>query len=241
MNAMMQQLIAIALGGSAGALTRFWVASGIYNMLGRAFPYGTLFINVTGSFLMGFLTELFLQRFALAVEYRAAILIGFLGAYTTFSTFALETLNLFEAGSILKAFLNIFLSAVLCLIACWLGVIWGRALFGNTDYAWLERMLPYAELVLNLAGVFIVSLLAEMLFQHFRTEAAIRAAFFVMLLGGLAIASTLWFVFKQPAQQAELYSLLAIFAFNALFGVAMVWSGSWLGNWVWQANGIELP
>jgi len=239
MNAMLQQLIAIALGGSAGAVTRFLVASGIYGMLGRGFPHGTLFINVSGSFLMGFLTELFLQRFAVSVEYRAAILVGFLGAYTTFSTFALETLNLFEAGSIFKAFLNIFLSAALCLLACWFGLIWGRSLFGSTDYAWLERMLPYAELVLNLLGVFVVSLLAELLFQHFRIEAPIRAAFFVMLLSGLAIASTLWFIFKQPAQYAELYTLLAIFAFNTLFGVAMVWSGSWLGNWVWQFNQVE--
>jgi len=111
----MKELIAIALGGSLGAVTRFLVANGIYAVLGRSFPHGTLFVNVSGSFLMGLLTQLMLQRFAMAVEYRAAILVGFLGAYTTFSTFALETLYLFEEGCLLKAFLNIFLSAVLCL------------------------------------------------------------------------------------------------------------------------------
>ncbi len=230
----MQQLIAIALGGSIGAVTRFLVASGIYGLVGRGFPHGTLFVNVSGCFLMGFLTELFLQRFALAAEYRAAVLVGFLGAYTTFSTFSLETLNLFEAGSLLKAFLNIFLSAALCLTACWLGLLWGRSLFGGLDFAWLEGFLPYIELCLNLAGMFLLSLLAQLLFEHFRIEASVRAGFFVLLLGGLSLSSTLWFIFKQPAQPQELYGLLAIFAFNTLFGVAMVFSGSWIGNWIWQ-------
>lgn len=230
----MQQLIAIALGGSIGAVTRFLVANGIYGLVGRGFPHGTLFVNVSGSFLMGFLTELFLQRFALAAEYRAAILVGFLGAYTTFSTFSLETLNLFEAGSLLKAFLNIFLSAALCLTACWLGLVWGRSLFGGLDYAWWDGLLPYIELCLNLAGMFLLSLLAQLLFEHFRIEAPVRAGFFVLLLGGLSLSSTLWFIFKQPTQPLELYGLLAIFAFNTLFGVAMVFSGSWIGNWIWQ-------
>lgn len=87
----MNQIIAIALGGSVDAVTRFLVANGIYAWLSRSFPHGTLFVNVSGSFLMGFLTALMLQRFAVAMEYRAAILVGFLGAYTTFSTFELES------------------------------------------------------------------------------------------------------------------------------------------------------
>ena len=68
----MNQLIAIALGGSLGAVARFWVANGIYAWLGRSFPFGTLFVNVSGSFLMGFLTALLMQRLMVAVEYRAA-------------------------------------------------------------------------------------------------------------------------------------------------------------------------
>lgn len=124
-------LVAIALGGAAGALARFWVSNGLYGWLGRDFPYGTLFINVSGSFLMGLLTVLMIQRFALSAEYRAAILVGFLGAYTTFSTFSLETLVLFEEGSVLKAALNVFLSVILCLAAVWVGAILGRRLFSG--------------------------------------------------------------------------------------------------------------
>jgi CrcB protein len=149
----MRQLIAIALGGSVGAITRFLVANGIYAWLGRSFPHGTLFVNVSGSFLMGFLAELMLQRFPLAVGYRAAILVGFLGAYTTFSTFALETLYLFEEGSLLKAGLNVFLSAVLCLVAVWVGLVLGRQLFANDLYPWLGHGLPYADLGLGLEAV----------------------------------------------------------------------------------------
>lgn len=230
----MQQLIAIALGGSVGAVTRFWVANGIYGILGRAFPHGTLFINVSGSFLMGLLTELFLQRFALASEYRAAVLIGFLGAYTTFSTFAIETVNLLEAGSTLKAFSNVMLSVFLCIAACWMGLLWGRGLFGNTDYQWLEHAVPYIELLLNLGGLFVLSVIAELVFKYFQIAIPIRAAFFVMLLGGLVISSTLWFLFKQSATEIQLYALLAIFMFNTLFGVAVVWLGASLGNWLWQ-------
>ncbi len=230
----MHQLIAIALGGSAGAVTRFLVANGIYSVLGRGFPHGTLFINVSGSFLMGFLTELMLQRFALAVEYRAAILVGFLGAYTTFSTFALETLYLFEEGSLLKAFLNIFLSAVLCLVACWFGLVWGRTLFSNDIYPWLGHGLPYIELVLSFVAVFLLAILAELLLQRFNTGAEIRAAVFIVLLGILTISSTLWLTFKLPEIRLEFHGILSIFAINALFGVAMVWLGSSIGNWLWQ-------
>lgn len=230
----MQQLIAIALGGSAGAVTRFLVANGIYSILGRSFPHGTLFINVSGSFLMGFLTELMLQRFALAVEYRAAILVGFLGAYTTFSTFALETLYLFEEGSLLKAFLNIFLSAVLCLTACWMGLVWGRTLFSDDIYPWLGHGLPYIELVLSFAAAFLLAILAELLLQRFNTGAEIRAAVFIVLLGLLTISSTLWLTFKLPEIRLEFHGLLSIFAINALFGVAMVWLGSAIGHWLWQ-------
>jgi fluoride exporter len=230
----MQQLIAIALGGSAGAVMRFLVANGIYAALGRSFPYGTLFINVSGSLLMGFLTELVLHRFALASEYRAAILVGFLGAYTTFSTFSLETIYLFEAGNHLKVILNIFLSVALCLVACWIGLVWGRSLFSEDLSPGLGYDPALMALLFSFSGTFIVSLVAEILFQYFNIGAQVRSAFFILLLGGLTLSSTLWLTFKPPAIHFEFQGLLSIFAITTLFGVAMVWLGSWIGNWLWQ-------
>lgn len=230
----MQQLLAIALGGSCGAVTRFLLGNAIYAWLGRGFPYATVFINVSGSLLMGVLSELLLQRFPLASEYRAAILVGFLGAYTTFSTFSLDTLNLFEAGSLMKAFLNVFLSCVLCLIACWLGLIWGRSLLGSINLSIPELTAPYLALIFNLAALLLISCLAELLMQRYAADTMLRAGFYIMLLGGLSLASTLYFTFKQAPLYFQMQDMLAIFAFNCLFGVAMVNSGSWLGTWLWQ-------
>ena len=124
----MNQTLAIAAGGAIGALMRFWVSGGIYALMGRGFPYGTLAVNVFGSLLMGFLYILLLERVSEAVEWRAFLLIGLLGAFTTFSTFSIETLNLIEAGELIKALLNMFLSVALCLAAAWVGVISARML-----------------------------------------------------------------------------------------------------------------
>ena len=122
------QIVAIAGGGALGAIGRFWVSVGVYRVLGREFPWGTLAVNGLGSFLMGFLFVLFLDRLMTAPELRSAVLIGFLGAFTTFSTFSMETLTLIEQGSMGKAFLNMWVSVLLCLLACWLGVLLGRSL-----------------------------------------------------------------------------------------------------------------
>lgn len=107
---------------------RYGASLGVYGLLGRGFPYGTLFVNVTGSLLMGVLSIVMLERFNVGPEWRAAIMVGLLGSFTTFSTFSLETLNLLEQGDIMRAMLNIVLSVLVCLAAVWLGVSIGRQL-----------------------------------------------------------------------------------------------------------------
>ncbi|MCP5142491.1 MAG: fluoride efflux transporter CrcB [Chromatiales bacterium] len=124
----MTQLLAIAAGGATGALLRFWVANGVYAALGRDFPYGTLVVNVAGSLAMGFLYVMLLERGALDPIWRAFLLIGLLGAFTTFSTFSIETLNLIEAGELPRALVNMVLSVAACLFAAYVGVLVGRSL-----------------------------------------------------------------------------------------------------------------
>jgi CrcB protein len=121
-------MIAIAAGGAAGALLRYWSSTGVYLLLGRAFPYGTLAVNVAGSLVMGFLFVWLVERSAFGTEWRAGLLVGMLGAFTTFSTFSMETLNLIEEGEPVKALLNVVLSVMLCLAACAIGVFAARQL-----------------------------------------------------------------------------------------------------------------
>ncbi len=107
---------------------RYLVSTGIYSWLGRGFPYGTLVVNVLGSLAMGLLYELFLQRLSISPEVRAVLLVGFLGAFTTFSTFSIETINLIEQGDLLKAVTNMLASVILCVLAAWCGLQMARQL-----------------------------------------------------------------------------------------------------------------
>jgi len=120
--------VAVAVGGAVGAVARYGMASGVYAVLGRGFPYGTFAVNLLGSLLMGFLFVYLLERITVGPEMRAAIIVGFLGSFTTFSTFSMETLTLINQGAYIKAALNIVLSVVLCILFTALGVVMARRL-----------------------------------------------------------------------------------------------------------------
>lgn len=122
----MKILACIALGGAFGAVMRYGASLGVYAVLGRGFPWGTLFVNVAGSLLMGMLSILMLERYNIGPEWRAAVLVGVLGSFTTFSTFSIETLNLLEQGDVMRAAGNILVSITVCLAAVWFGVVLGR-------------------------------------------------------------------------------------------------------------------
>ena len=122
----MTQALAIAAGGAIGALLRYWASTGIHAWLGRGFPYGTLFVNVLGSLLMGFLYIWLLDRMAVSPTVRAFLLIGVLGAFTTFSTFGLETFNLAKQGQWLASLGNVGASLILGLAAVLAGYMLSR-------------------------------------------------------------------------------------------------------------------
>jgi fluoride exporter len=121
-------IVLIAAGGAAGAVSRYVVDAFVSDRLGGAFPLGTLLINLSGSFVLGLLFSLAIERNVLPSDIRAPVMIGFLGAYTTFSTLMLETWRLAEDGAIVLAVLNIAGSAVLGLVAVFAGLAIGRAL-----------------------------------------------------------------------------------------------------------------
>lgn len=123
------QLIAIAAGGALGAVFRFLVSSGVHSWLGRSFPFGTLTVNVGGSLFIGLLYVLFHERLEVATHWRALLMVGMLGAFTTFSTFSLETFELLDQGQLLKAVLNVTLNVLLCITAAWVGILMARATY----------------------------------------------------------------------------------------------------------------
>jgi fluoride exporter len=124
----MRQVLAIAAGGAIGSLLRYWVSSGTHAVLGRGFPYGTFTVNVLGSLLIGFLYIWLLERVVAGPAVRAFLLIGVLGGFTTFSSFSIESLNLIEAGQVMKALVNVLLSVTVCIAAAGLGVLIARQL-----------------------------------------------------------------------------------------------------------------
>ncbi len=121
--------VAIAVGGSAGAMSRYWVTSTTYQWLGHEFSYGTLLVNVFGSLLMGFLAVVLVERFDISEEVRLGIMVGFLGSFTTFSTFAMDTIHWIDSGAVLKALAYVLVSVVCCVLGAWAGLIVAKQIF----------------------------------------------------------------------------------------------------------------
>ncbi len=118
----------IAVGGAAGAIARYQVASFVQARVPVGFPYGTFVVNMTGCLIMGFVTALLTGRLVVHPNWRFLIPIGFIGAYTTFSTFELETFTAVSEGAWLVAAANVIGSSVCGYLALWMGFAAGRAL-----------------------------------------------------------------------------------------------------------------
>jgi CrcB protein len=116
----------VGIGGFLGAIARYWLGGYIGQRMGTRFPYGTFVINCSGSFIIGLVITLLAERTHWNPNLRYLIPIGFVGAYTTFSTFEYETLRAFQDGQVVVAALNVGISVVAGFIAVWLGVIAAR-------------------------------------------------------------------------------------------------------------------
>jgi CrcB protein len=123
----MRQVLLIAAGGSLGAVARYGMSTLAYHFANETFPWGTLAVNLMGSFLIGVFVELF-ETAIIPTDWRSFITIGFLGAYTTFSTYALETVNLLRDGELPLVAANIALSNIACILLVVLGVFTSRFL-----------------------------------------------------------------------------------------------------------------
>lgn len=124
----MQKYLLIAVGGALGSIARYWVGSTVASRLGTRFPYGTFVINLTACVLIGFTLTVLARRAALNPAWRFLVPIGFIGAYSTFSTYEWETLSLLRGGAFLEASLYALGSLVLGLVATWAGVMIAEAL-----------------------------------------------------------------------------------------------------------------
>jgi len=113
----------VVIGGGTGALVRFVTGSAIMGRFGGSFPLGTLVINVSGSFLIGLLMTLLTERFKLDPNWRLLLVVGFLGGYTTFSSFEWETWTTVRDGGLWTGLLNVGLSVVLGYLAVWFGAM----------------------------------------------------------------------------------------------------------------------
>lgn len=119
----MQKYLLVALGGALGSVARYWIGAAVTDRLGARFPYGTLVINLTACVAIGFVMTFLGKRAGFSAEWRYLVPVGFVGAYSTFSTYEWETMSLLRAGGFLTAALYAIGSLVLGLAAVWCGMV----------------------------------------------------------------------------------------------------------------------
>ena len=124
----MEKYVVVGVGGFMGSIARFWLATYIGQRMGTRFPYGTFLINVSGSFLIGVVMTVLTERTHLSPTWRYLIPIGFIGGYTTFSTFEFETLRAIQDGQFTIGLLNIVLSVVVGFLMVWAGAMVGKSI-----------------------------------------------------------------------------------------------------------------
>lgn len=128
LTAELEQVLLISFGAVLGANARYWIGDWAARQWGNSFPYGTLLINLSGSLIMGFFMAYFMGQLNLDPRWRLVIAVGFLGSYTTFSSYTLESINLITAGKLISGMVNLFGSATLGALALILGLIFGKAI-----------------------------------------------------------------------------------------------------------------
>ena len=119
---------AVAAGGALGSMARFWLTGAVAALTGPRFPYGTLLINILGSFVIGVVAGLTLtpERMGMHPDLRIFLMVGICGGFTTFSAFSLQTLELLQAGAVVPALLYVAASVLLCVLFVWFGWAIGR-------------------------------------------------------------------------------------------------------------------
>ncbi len=121
-------LLTIAIGGGLGSIARFVISRGMENLFGSSFPFGTLTVNVAGSFILGWFFIFFVERPEINSALRLGLIVGFLGAFTTFSAFSFESLQMLLNGALYNAIFNIVLNLVVCIGMCYIGMLMAKTM-----------------------------------------------------------------------------------------------------------------